>query len=146
VKVHGGFLATSRHALPTMLEVIKEALDQARTELRQSEPAAAPAPAAAAPAAANGTAGEAAGDATSAPAAAAAGAAPNAEAEPKLYLLGHSRGGGLATVMAAQLSSAHFQEAGRFIAGIYTFGAPKVGNKKFVQSYGKRLGQVTYAW
>ena len=130
VRVHGGFLSTSRHALPALVGLLQEAFGQVRAEAgqqqqqQQQQQQSGPA---------NASAAGASGAASGAP-------------EPRLYLMGHSRGGGLATVMAAQLDSGHYITVGRYIAGVYTFGAPKVGNKKFVQGYAWRLGKITYAW
>lgn len=137
VRVHGGFLTTARHALPLVAALLQEALAQARAP----EPAAAAAPAPAA-----GGASAAGGGAAGGGPGAAAGAPAAEPAEPRLYLIGHSRGGGLATVLAAQLDSVYFKTVGKDLAGVYTFGAPKVGNKRFVQGYAYHLGKITYAW
>jgi triacylglycerol lipase len=47
--------------------------------------------------------------------------------EKKLYITGHSLGGAMATVAASRL---------RFkVAGLFTFGSPRVGTRKFVKSF-----------
>jgi hypothetical protein len=235
VRVHGGFLVTARHVLPTVVRLLQEAMEQAAAaagggavaageqaqereafaqeleqqqqqqgeedeeeegeqELRAGNATAVAVEAGTPGAAGNGTALAlpplldaaarqrallaAAGAAAAATAGeppllslasaaqharaavgAVAGAAAGAQATlramaapgdlgmpPKIFLAGHSRGGGLVTVLAALLASAYPKSIGRHLAGVYTFGAPKVGNKGFVEQYASRLGRITYAW
>ena len=59
------------------------------------------------------------------------------ESLPPLYITGHSLGGALATMAAAALS-----DNGIEVAGVYTFGQPRVGDRTFVSqlnthTYGK---------
>lgn len=55
-------------------------------------------------------------------------------AEARLWFTGHSLGGALATIAAARMS-----EAGREVAGAYTFGAPRVGDAAFTNWLNARL-------
>jgi len=60
----------------------------------------------------------------------------------RIYLTGHSTGGALATLCAYR-----FQKVGGIdVEGVYTFGAPRVGNNGFAQAYAPLLGQRTYRW
>lgn len=52
----------------------------------------------------------------------------------RLWITGHSLGGALATITAAQLWT-----HGRRVHAVYTFGAPRVGNDAFVEAYNKRI-------
>ena len=54
-------------------------------------------------------------------------AAEKGKALPPLYITGHSLGGALATIAAAALS-----DNGIDVAGVYTFGQPRVGDRLFV--------------
>ena len=54
-------------------------------------------------------------------------AAEKGEPLPPLYVTGHSLGGALATIAAAALS-----DNGVEVAGVYTFGQPRVGDRTFV--------------
>ena len=56
-----------------------------------------------------------------------------------VVLTGHSLGGALATLAAARV-----QEAGNAVAGVYTYGQPRVGHGDFRSPYEGRLGDVTY--
>ncbi len=58
----------------------------------------------------------------------------------RLTVTGHSLGGALATICALDLQY-NFNSILSDIE-VYTFGAPKVGNKKFYQSYDKRVPQT----
>lgn len=68
---------------------------------------------------------------------------------PKVFLTGHSLGGSLATLCAYR-----FQKVGGIdVAGVYTFGAPRVGDMIFQTLYdscatgnNQRLGQKTFRW
>ncbi|WP_195576515.1 lipase family protein [Paenibacillus sp. 1001270B_150601_E10] len=54
-----------------------------------------------------------------------------------LMVTGHSLGGALACLCAADLScNTYYQEP-----VVYTFGAPRVGNPSFAEAYGKRIKQ-----
>jgi pimeloyl-ACP methyl ester carboxylesterase len=68
---------------------------------------------------------------------------------PKVFVTGHSLGGSLATLCAYR-----FQKVGGIdVAGVYTFGAPRVGDTIFRTLYDtcptgndQRLGQKTFRW
>jgi hypothetical protein len=195
VRVHGGFLLTPRHVLPTVVRLLREAVEQAAAEagggsgsaerrvqafaedeaeqrLQEQEEelaaaaggnATAAARAATAAPASNGTARAAApqgsprqlasgGSAEAPPSLAAAahraaGAVVNAAnaakaalraalvppgpaVPPLVFIVGHSRGGGLATLLAAMLASGYPRSVGLHLAGVYTFGAPKVRRRR----------------
>lgn len=55
-----------------------------------------------------------------------------------VLLTGHSRGGAIATLAAAWM-----RDQGYSIAGVETFGSPRVGDAKFVAYYDKMLHSVT---
>ncbi|MCK5606407.1 lipase family protein [Candidatus Pacearchaeota archaeon] len=57
----------------------------------------------------------------------------------KLYICGHSLGGGLAQYAAFQLA-----DMGYPVEGVYTYGQLRIGNKTFVENYNKILGHKTY--
>lgn len=60
----------------------------------------------------------------------------------KVFLTGHSLGGALATVCAYR-----FQQVGSvYVHGVYTFGAPRVGDKDFKKLYDSVLLSRTYRW
>jgi triacylglycerol lipase len=60
-----------------------------------------------------------------------------------VYLTGHSLGGALATLAAWRIVGRLHAEAGR-IAGVVSFGAPRIGNETFVASYrGRGLWRKT---
>jgi predicted lipase len=52
----------------------------------------------------------------------------------ELWLTGHSQGGALAVLAAAKLKA-----EGRTISGVYTFGAPRVGDTRFASVYTPRV-------
>lgn len=56
-----------------------------------------------------------------------------------LFITGHSLGAALAQVAAITL---HVH--GWDIAGVYTYGSPRVGNDAFVEAYNRHLGECTY--
>jgi hypothetical protein len=58
-----------------------------------------------------------------------------AEREDRIWITGHSLGGGLATLMAARLLRAREEGASFDVAGVYTFGSPRVGNKAFAKKF-----------
>lgn len=53
----------------------------------------------------------------------------------KIWVTGHSLGGGLATLMAARLLRARDEGASIDLAGMYTFGSPRVGDKAFAARF-----------
>jgi len=60
----------------------------------------------------------------------------------KVYLTGHSTGGALATLCGYRL-----QNVGSVnVEAVYSFGAPRIGNNGFAQSYAQLLGNRTYRW
>ena len=61
-------------------------------------------------------------------------AAEKGEKLPPLYITGHSLGGALATIAAAALS-----DNGIDVAGVYTFGQPRVGDRLFVSQLNSRI-------
>ena len=63
-------------------------------------------------------------------------------AKTRLFVTGHSLGGALAVIAAALL---HFRE-GRRIAGVYTYGQPRVGDPAFCSSFDQALGPVTFRY
>ncbi|MEB3291673.1 MAG: lipase family protein [Synechococcales bacterium] len=56
-----------------------------------------------------------------------------------LYITGHSLGGALAILAAAQ-----FAQAGEPIQAVYTYGAPRVGNRSFQQQFNAQLQDRTF--
>jgi hypothetical protein len=56
-----------------------------------------------------------------------------------IYVTGHSLGAAL-----AQLAAIHFADHNMNIAGVYTYGSPRVGNKDFVEAYNQQLGRRTH--
>jgi triacylglycerol lipase len=56
-----------------------------------------------------------------------------------LLMTGHSLGGALATLAAAQLHA-----AGQSIDGLYTFGAPRVGDRAFTTCFNHNLQHCTF--
>ncbi len=61
-------------------------------------------------------------------------------ADPKVYITGHSLGGALAILCALE-----FHRQGLPVAGVFTFGQPRVGNKTFAVIYNEALKDVTFA-
>jgi hypothetical protein len=57
----------------------------------------------------------------------------------KVFLTGHSMGGAFAILAAAKLKS-----SGMRIAAVYTYGAPRVGNRKFAESYKPRHYRIEH--
>lgn len=53
----------------------------------------------------------------------------------RIWITGHSLGGGLATLMTARLLRAREEGADFDVAGLYTFGSPRVGNKAFAARF-----------
>jgi triacylglycerol lipase len=53
-----------------------------------------------------------------------------------LWITGHSLGGALATLAANRLSST---DAGVPVAGLYTFGQPRVGDKAFAENFNREM-------
>jgi triacylglycerol lipase len=62
--------------------------------------------------------------------------------ETRLFLTGHSLGGALAVVAAALLHF-HFH---RKVAGVFTYGQPRVGNPSFSAAFDHALGPVTFRY
>lgn len=60
-----------------------------------------------------------------------------------MILAGHSLGGALAIVMAAALREARPEMAAR-IAGVVSFGAPRVGDAEFAQRFDKAFAGRAY--
>jgi triacylglycerol lipase len=56
-----------------------------------------------------------------------------------LLLTGHSLGGSLAILAAAQLQLADQQ-----VNGVYTFGCPRIGDRQFAMQYNRRLYNCTF--
>lgn len=57
-----------------------------------------------------------------------------------LWVTGHSLGGALATLAVARLR----QEKNQPIHGLYTFGQPRVGNKKFAETFDNDFKKYTF--
>jgi hypothetical protein len=60
----------------------------------------------------------------------------------RIFLTGHSLGGALAVLAAALF---HFSSGGR-IAGVFTYGQPRVGDPDFCAAFNEVLGPVTYRY
>lgn len=62
----------------------------------------------------------------------------------RLFVCGHSLGGALALLTASRFSA----EPGLpVVRGVFTYGAPRVGDKEFVESYrASEIGERTYMW
>ena len=58
-----------------------------------------------------------------------------------LFITGHSLGGALAQLFAFLIAR---QTSSPLIAGVYTFGSPRVGNKAFAAAYNNLLKAATY--
>ncbi len=63
-------------------------------------------------------------------------------ANQKVFLTGHSLGGALATLCAFRLH----QVGGVTVNGVYTFGAPRVGDLNFANKYNDILKSKTFRW
>lgn len=64
--------------------------------------------------------------------------------ETRLFLCGHSLGGALALLTAARLTNAPSLP---WIAGVFTYGAPRVGDDRFATSYqASSAGPLTTMW
>ncbi|NJL57574.1 lipase family protein [bacterium] len=63
----------------------------------------------------------------------------NLQGTKKLWLTGHSLGGALAVLLAAMFAVEKIP-----ICGVYTYGAPRLGNLSFAKSYDECLGDITY--
>ena len=81
----------------------------------------------------------------------------NAEStqKPCVWITGHSLGGGMAPLVAYLLARGSSLKNQAEICGVYTFGAPRVGNYKFLQNYNNtktshnaqiELGSVTFRY
>lgn len=57
----------------------------------------------------------------------------------KLYITGHSLGGALAMLAALEFKRQHLDPD-----GVFTFGAPRVGNKAFARIYNTALKDITF--
>ena len=55
----------------------------------------------------------------------------------RVLITGHSLGGGLATLCAYELAARRHELNQRMRISIYTYGAPRVGNARFAESYKK---------
>ncbi|MBE9029118.1 lipase family protein [filamentous cyanobacterium LEGE 11480] len=60
-------------------------------------------------------------------------------APPPLFLTGHSLGGALAILAAAQL-----EMCGHQVDGVYTFGCPRIGDRHFAMQYNRKLYNQTF--
>jgi triacylglycerol lipase len=58
---------------------------------------------------------------------------------PPLFLTGHSLGGALAMLTASEL-----QRLEHKVDGVYTFGAPRIGDRHFAMQYNRRLYDQTF--
>jgi triacylglycerol lipase len=58
---------------------------------------------------------------------------------PEIFVTGHSKGGGEAMLAAPLIRAAGFE-----VAGVYTFGQPRVGNGSFASMYDLFLGARTF--
>jgi hypothetical protein len=58
----------------------------------------------------------------------------------RLYITGHSLGGGMAVLAAARLMLDEESAFGRLLHGVYTFGQPAVGNVDFANEWAPRFG------
>ena len=56
-----------------------------------------------------------------------------------VYLCGHSLGGALALLCALDFKRQHLR-----LDGVFTFGAPRVGNKSFAEIYNQSLKDITF--
>ena len=65
----------------------------------------------------------------------------NVQADHQVWLTGHSLGGALAVLLAATL-----MESDLPVHGLYTFGAPRVGDRKFARALNNSLQGVTANW
>jgi len=59
----------------------------------------------------------------------------------RLYITGHSLGGGMAVLAAARLILEKDSRLGGLLHGIYTFGQPAVGNAAFADEWAPQFGQ-----
>jgi len=60
----------------------------------------------------------------------------------RLYVTGHSLGGALAILAATLLKLVEKQE----VAGVYTYGQPRVADPEFASAYNQALGAVTFRY
>lgn len=58
-----------------------------------------------------------------------------------IFFTGHSLGGALATLAAAEMK---LRDSERPVAGLYTFGQPRVGNEEFVDAFNRAMGPRAY--
>lgn len=56
-----------------------------------------------------------------------------------IFITGHSLGAALATLCALEFQYQHFP-----VAGVYTFGSPRVGNAAFAEMYDELLKDITF--
>ncbi len=66
----------------------------------------------------------------------------NNDGEKKIWFCGHSLGGALATLAAAQFVF-ESDNANEQVGGLFTIGQPRTGNKDFVEEFNKRMGNRT---
>ena len=64
----------------------------------------------------------------------------------RMHLSGHSRGGGVALLMAAFADGRDAAGAPCRVGGVWTFGAVKPFDAAFARAYNARLGNVTWNW
>ncbi|GBF95549.1 hypothetical protein Rsub_08530 [Raphidocelis subcapitata] len=132
-RVHAAWWASLQQVLPRLRAHIDAALAAAAAPHRLGRKAAA----------ASGRGGcpkAAAAAAAAAPAPAPPGGAPRARPPPRLYFAGHSLGGAFAQLCAAQLWRDYP------VAGVFAFGAPRVGCADWARLYGSVLGARTRAF
>jgi hypothetical protein len=68
------------------------------------------------------------------------------QSECKLWLSGHSRGGGAALLTAAFADGRDGSAAPCKVEGVWTFGSVKPFDSEFVKVYNEQLGAKTYNW
>jgi len=62
----------------------------------------------------------------------------------KLFITGHSLGGGLAILFAAKYMMSEETAQPKALEGIYTFAAPRVGDRAFAEAYNALLKEKTF--
>jgi len=62
----------------------------------------------------------------------------------KIFITGHSLGGGLATLFAAKYTMSPETAKPEALEGVYTFAAPRVGDRAFAVAYNAKLKEKTF--